>query len=138
MEQTVVGLFDDRDDAQDAMAELVEEGFTKENIDLSGRAMASGSGSDDGADTGIGDRISNFFNSLFGDDESTARSYTYAAEDAEAILTIHADSPERAELARDIMDRNGAIDVDNEYARGTSNFQPEGTSDTRAGTTIPV
>ena len=138
MEQTVVGLFDDRDDAQDAMAELVEEGFTQENIDISGRGMTSGSESDDSTDTSIGDRISNFFNSLFGDDESTARSYSYAAEDAEAILTVQADSPQRAELARDIMDRNGAIDVDNESARGTSQFNAGAVDNNTTETTIPV
>src|SRR5687767_5270832 len=58
MEQTVVGLFDDRDDAQDAMAELIQEGFIKENIDLSNRGTALDSGSDEitDTDTGIGDR----------------------------------------------------------------------------------
>src|SRR5215218_2439816 len=120
MEQTVVGLFNDRSEAQDAMRELMEEGFIKENIDLSNRGTTSGMDDDTDSDSysdsntgeGIGDRIANFFNSLFGDDETTARNYTYAANDADAILTVHADSQERAELARDILDRNGAIDVD--------------------------
>ena len=122
MEQTVVGLFNDRSEAQDAMRELMEEGFIKDNIDLSNRSMGSGmvddtdsdsySDTDTGTGEGIGDKVANFFNSLFGDDEGTARNYTNAASDAEAILTVHADSPDRAELARDIMDRNGAIDVD--------------------------
>jgi stress response protein YsnF len=111
MEQTVVGLFDDANDAQDAMAELMEEGFIEENIDLSNRGTATETMTDEDTGDGIGDRIANFFNSLFGDDESTARNYTYAANDAEAILTVHVDSAERAELARDILDRNGAIDV---------------------------
>ena len=60
----------------------------------------------------FGDKVSNFFSSLFGGDETTARNYTYAASDAEAILTVHVDSAERAQLAQEIMDRHDAIDVD--------------------------
>jgi uncharacterized protein (TIGR02271 family) len=152
MEQTVVGLFDDRSEAQAAMQELMREGFIEENIDLSNRGTASGtdmSGTDTDTDTGtgVGDRIANFFNSLFGDDETAARNYTYAANDAEAILTVHADSPDRAELARDIMDRNGAIDVDergSQYGTGaTGGYQTGTTGDMRTGdmetgTRIPV
>jgi uncharacterized protein (TIGR02271 family) len=143
MEQTVVGLFDDRSDAQEAMTELIEEGFIKENIDLSNQGEASDVMTDDDTGTGIGDRIANFFNSLFGDDEATARNYTYAANDAEAILTVHVDSAERAELARDILDRNGAMDVDERgdaysdtYATGsTGDYEGESTEGTAK---IPV
>lgn len=108
MTHTVVGLFDDRSNAQSAMSELVQQGFIKEDIDL---ANGSGTGAVSGNE-GIGDRISNFFNSLFDDDESTARNYTAAASDADAILTVQADSDERAAVAQEIMDRNGSIDVD--------------------------
>ena len=38
MTHTVVGIFDDRGDAQSAMNELVDAGFIKEHIDLSNRA----------------------------------------------------------------------------------------------------
>jgi len=147
MEQTVVGLFNDRTEAQDAMSELMEEGFIKDNIDLSNRRMTTDTDydtdSDNYSDTGegIGDRIANFFNSLFGDDDTTARNYTYAANDAEAILTVHADSPERAELARDILDRNGAIDVNEGgmgYAGTTGSTATGATSNVESGTKIPV
>jgi len=138
-------LFDDRSDAQEAMSELIEEGFIKENIDLSNQGTASDEVmTDDDTGTGIGDRIANFFNSLFGDDETTARNYTTAASDAEAILTVHVDSAERAELARDILDRNGAMDVDERggaysdaYATGSTDNDYD--SETTEGSTrIPV
>jgi len=143
MEQTVVGLFEDRSDAQEAMAELIEEGFIEDNIDLSNQGTASDVMTDDDTGTGIGDRIANFFNSLFGDDEATARNYTYAASDADAILTVHVESAERAEVARDILDRNGAMDVNerrdaysNAYATGsTRDYEGETTEGT---TKIPV
>ena len=57
---------------------------------------------------------------MFDDDETTARNYTAAASDADAILTVQADSDERAAVAQEIMDRNGSIDVDE---RGTQHGQ---------------
>ena len=116
MTHTVIGLFNNRSDAQTAMQELVQAGFIQENIDLSNRSPA-GTDTDYSAtnttsdNQGIGDKISNFFSSLF-DDDTTASNYTNAAYDADAILTVQADSAERAEEARDILDRNGALDVD--------------------------
>jgi stress response protein YsnF len=161
MTHTVVGIFDDRGDAQSAMNELVDAGFIKEHIDLSNRAAgdtgttgqssytatdhdttADNSYTSTSANQGIGDRISNFFSSLF-DDEDTVRNYSYAASDAEAILTVQVDSDERARTAQEILDRNGAIDVDE---RGSS-YSGQNLTDTdrtagrdtaATGTKIPV
>ena len=123
MTHTVVGLFEDRAHAQAAMNELIAEGFVKEHIDISNRRFADTDADDNyvindettdnsGTGEGIGDRISNFFNNLFGDDETTARNYASAASDADAILTVQVDSEERAETAREIFDRHDAMDVD--------------------------
>jgi uncharacterized protein (TIGR02271 family) len=139
MTHTVVGLFEDRAHAQAAMNELIAAGFIKENIDISNRSFVDGPDDDAATGEGIGDRIANFFNSLFGDDEDTARSYTNAATDADAILTVQAESDERARVAQDIFDRRGAFDVDERTARTAGNFQADAA---RAGTqekaTIPV
>jgi len=115
MTHTVVGLFDSREDAQRAMTELISQGFVQEDIDLSNRSLAGNNANDENtsaAGAGIGDRISNFFSSLFSDDETTASNYTNAAQDADAILTVQVDSEERARQAQEIFDRNDAIDVD--------------------------
>jgi uncharacterized protein (TIGR02271 family) len=115
MTHTIVGLFNNRSDAQTAMRELMQAGFIEENIDLSNRSVADTDANYTATTTsdneGIGDKISNFFSSLF-DDETTASNYTNAAYDADAILTVQADSEERAREAADILDRNGAMDVD--------------------------
>ena len=143
MTHTVVGLFEDRSHAQAAMNELVAEGFVKEHIDISNRRFAGDGGDDQyaltdettgstGTGDGIGDRITNFFNSLFGDDESTARNYTNAARDADAILTVQVDSEERAEKAREIFDRHDAMDVNE---RGSSDYgAAAGATGSTAGT----
>ena len=122
MTHTVVGLFEDRAHAQAAMNELIAQGFVKEHIDISNRRFAETDADDNyvidettndrSTGDGIGDRITNFFNSLFGDDETTARNYANAAGDADAILTVQVDSEERAETAREIFDRHDAMDVD--------------------------
>ena len=137
MTHTVVGLFEDRSHAQAAMNELVAAGFVKDHIDISNRRFEGG---DDATEyneeyqanesDGIGDRITAFFSSLFGDDEATARSYTDAANDADAILTVQVDSEDRAETARDIFDRHDAIDVDE---RGSGDYRSSGkTTETAA------
>jgi uncharacterized protein (TIGR02271 family) len=132
MTHTVVGLFDNRSEAQAAMRELVQNGFIQEDIDLSSRSLGdTTTGTTTGTtDTGIGDSISNFFSSLFGDDD-TASSYTNAAYDADAILTIQVDSAERAEEAAEILDRHGAIDVDERNAQ----YNSQSGSGNYAGTT---
>jgi len=139
MTHTIVGIFDDRTEAQSAMQDLIKAGFTKENVDLSNRragntSMGTGTartsdssfgrtdtgqarGMDTDYDESIGDQVSNFFGSLFGSDSPEAQKYSSAASDAEAILTVQTDSVERAEKAREIMDDNGAIDVDERAAR---------------------
>jgi len=55
--------------------------------------------------------ISRFFKNLFGDDDD-ADKFTRIARSSEAIVTVHAQSKDEAERAADILDDNGAIDVD--------------------------
>jgi len=133
------------------MTELISQNFVQEDIDLSNRKFAdSGNGESTASatdtGTGIGDRISNFFSSLFGDDETTARNYTNAASDADALLTVQVDSDERARQAQEIFDRNGAIDVDEHgastgtaaAATNTNNTANTNRSNLQEGTKIPV
>jgi uncharacterized protein (TIGR02271 family) len=125
MTYTVIGLFDNRSEAQTAMQELIQSGFIQDDIDLSNRSYSdSTSDTATSAPTGAaGDSITNFFNSLFGGDETTASTYTSAAQDADAILSVQVDSEERARQAAEILDRNGAIDVDTRYAQQYNNQQ---------------
>jgi uncharacterized protein (TIGR02271 family) len=146
MTHTIVGLFSERSEAQAARQELIQHGFIEEDIDISNRTIAEDtSGEYDTTkedNLGIGDRIANFFNSLFGDDEVTARNYTNAASDADAILTVQADSDARARTAQEIFDRHGAMDVDeNEahYSRERSAAASGGLGAERGNkATIPV
>ncbi|MDQ6786593.1 MAG: YsnF/AvaK domain-containing protein [Acidobacteriota bacterium] len=141
MTHTVIGLFDNRTEAQAASKELIQQGFGQESIDVSNRATTEATTT---SSTDTGNSVSNFFNSLFGDDETTARNYTEAASDADAILTVHADSTERARLAAEILDRNGAIDVDGRSSQTTrqnlsqSTDATQNTANVQNETAIPV
>jgi len=148
MTHTVVGLFDNKTEAQSAMQELIQQGFIKENIDYSNRRMSETStdtttGNYTNNDS-VGDSVSNFFSSLFGDDQTTAQNYSYAAGDAEAILTVQVDSADRAQQAREILDRNGAIDVEergmqyNQQNLAQTSGTTENRVNTEGKTAIPV
>ncbi|MDQ3180380.1 MAG: YsnF/AvaK domain-containing protein, partial [Acidobacteriota bacterium] len=143
MTQTVIGLFESKTEAQAAMQELVSAGFAEENIDFSNRRYDETTATDT---TSTGGGISGFFNSLFGDDTDEARNYSNVASDAEVILTIQTDSDERSRQIAEILDRNGAIDVDERssqyqagYAQsGGSSTATENRTATSGDMTIPV
>jgi uncharacterized protein (TIGR02271 family) len=126
-------LFDNKNEARVAMEELVEQGFIRENIDVSDRkydeSATSSTTTDTTSNTGVGDSIGNFFSSLFGDDQTTAQNYTTLAQEADAILTVQVDSADRAAAAAEILDRHGAIDVDERSSQYQQNFaQTSGTT----------
>lgn len=141
MSHTVIGLFNNRNEAQAAKQELNQKGFTEGNIDVSHRRASGGktSGATEDVSTTattahveITDSVGNFFSSLFGGDETTARNYSNAAGDADAILTVHADSVEKAREAAAILDRNGAIDIDAASSQHAERASTETTQTTTA------
>lgn len=148
MTHTVIGLFDSKTEAQAAMRDLVAAGFAEEHIDFSNRRLdETTSGATAGTTTGAtGGGVSGFFNSLFGDNSPEARNYTNVASDTEAILTIQTDSDERSRQIAEILDRNGAVDVDERAAQYQANYaQTGGTAQnkttqnaTTGDTTIPI
>ena len=132
-QQTVVGIFDSASEAQEAVDQLVSAGFSRDSIDVSANTT-SGSYStdtnatipdrhtntsgtmteevvDDAKDTG--DSIGGFFKSLFGsdDDDDNYRKHAEVGRRG-SVVTVHAQSEDEAERAADILDDNGAVDVD--------------------------
>lgn len=152
MSYTVVGIFDSKNEARQAMDELVQNGFVKENIDLSEGSYNDNSAqtTTSASNTGVGDSVGSFFSNLFSDDEAQARTYTDVARNSEAILTVQADSKERANEVAAIFDRHGSVDINDrsaQYQQGsqtafsgaaTANQTAAGEKATAAGTTIPV
>lgn len=158
MSQTVIGFFDDAQEAQTAVERLQEKGISRDRIDMSrGRGatgstdydtLSTSSNSDgvtgnsrtavDADDNAVertakntGNAISNFFKSLFGDDDDDNRTerYSRVAANSGAIVTVHAQSREEAEDAADVLDDCGAVDVDER----ADQYESQGASGTYAG-----
>jgi stress response protein YsnF len=112
MSQTVIGIFDQEDEARKALEQLESNGFLSSQVDLStsSRRVLT---DDERTDDDFGDKVSRFFRSLFGNEESDK--YTNVARNR-PIVTVIAQSDEEATRASEILDNCGAIDVD-EHAK---------------------
>lgn len=134
MTQTVVGLFDNASEAQQAVQELLSSGFTNANVDISSVAPGTTSGSTD-LSSGTHDNesgISKFFKNLFGDDDNDADKYSTVASRSNSIVTVYAQNADEAERAADILDDNGAINVDekgSQYGYGSTSGTTGSSSD---------
>jgi len=131
MHHTLVAVFDNRTDAQNAMNELLSSGFSRDEVKLSnsdptGMTDSVTGRSDttttdtyaDGTGVGIGESIKNFFSDLFGaDNNEHASRYEGAVTRGHHVVTVRADSLPEVERAADIVERYGPTDID-EQASG--------------------
>jgi uncharacterized protein (TIGR02271 family) len=128
MQHTLVAVFDNRTDAQNALNELLSSGFSRNDVRLSGDESGSGTVSTSGSDTdtSIGSGIKNFFSNLFGDDSSEhATRYEGAVTRGQHVVTLTADSLPEVERAADIVERYGPTDID-EHSEGVGKMGTAG------------
>jgi uncharacterized protein (TIGR02271 family) len=132
-------MFDNATEAQQAVQELLDKGFTQSNIDISNQNTAgTASSTTDTSREDDNDGIGGFFKSLFSDDDDYADRYSHVARRSGSIVTVHVQSSDEAERAADILDDNGAVDV-NERASQYGYSGRTGIADTNtAGGTIPI
>lgn len=125
MQHTLVAVFDNRNDAQQAMDELLASSFTSSNVrlsqgdtadtgdlntDLSATATHKASTNDDES---IASSIRNFFSDIFGTDDNVhADRYSNAVTRGHHVLTVGPVSEPEVERAADIVERFGPIDID--------------------------
>lgn len=116
MSYTIVGMFPTNEDAAKASNKLNTSGFAKEEYHVS---SYSTTGNYDKSTSNYhykeDEKTSGFWNWLFGDDEDEKNKYSYAGTKSN-LVTVYADDMERAEKARDIMNDEGAINV-NEFTK---------------------
>ena len=119
MTRTVVGIFDDRTTANRVVEELVSSGFDRSQIDVNSHdAYISDAASGNTGLTGQthqshGGGIGGWFRRMFGDDDYSTHGTHYAEAvrrggTAVCVRTSEAD----VDRAADILDRNGAVDID--------------------------
>ncbi|HEY0054388.1 MAG TPA: YsnF/AvaK domain-containing protein [Pedobacter sp.] len=132
MSQTVIGIFENENEAQQAVQNLVSQGFNREDVDVasSSSSQSTGSTSSDNDDDSFGTSISNFFGSLFGSDDDRTSSYSEVAKRG-VTVTVHARSESEAERAADVLDENGAVDIDEKASqyRGGQSYGSDNSSD---------
>jgi uncharacterized protein (TIGR02271 family) len=115
MENTVVGVYDSKSEAQSAMNELLASGFSRSDIQLNpeySSAVASNAGMSDTSHTGHG--IGHFFRNLFGldDAEKSSDIYAEAVRRGSVVLVVNVDTDEQRNRAMDVMNRYNPIDID--------------------------
>jgi len=116
--RTVVGVFDDRSTAQNVVEELVNSGFERSSIEINSHdSYASDAARGNTGLTGevrdhSGGGISGFFRRMFGDnDRDNYGNYAEAVRRGSTMVSVTTNE-QNAERAADILDRNGAVDVD--------------------------
>lgn len=117
MAQTVIGFFKDASEAQEAVRKLAEKGISQQQVDVSQGKHLDGTADLEGRNT---NRVTDFFNKLFGHDSDDAKRYSTVGRENVTIVTVHASSEDLAEDAADVLDDCGAFDVDEHSARSTS------------------
>jgi len=116
MEKTLVAVFDNQSEAQQALDALTNKGFSSSNARIAsaeslGYSAESASASRPDQEESFGDKIANFFG--FGDQDET---YTEAVRRGSYVLTVDAASDDEAERAADIIDEFDPVDIDEREA----------------------
>lgn len=124
MQHTLVAVFDNRSDAQNAMDELLASGFSRTDVNVSSADPTGQTDSvtgavprvDESEDTGIGASIKNFFTGLFGsDNDDHTERYADAVTRGHHVLTLTTQSEPEVERAADVIERFGPIDLDERH-----------------------
>ncbi|QHT71214.1 DUF2382 domain-containing protein [Rhodocytophaga rosea] len=135
MSQTVIGIFENAGQAQQAVLHLMNNGFAQHDIDFSSQQDYTSS-----TDTSDQDNMSrrDFFRSLF-DNEREAENYSRVASRG-SVVTVHAHTEEQASQAASLLDQYGAVDVDEKSDQYSNEFNNQRESDASSTTnqSLPV
>jgi uncharacterized protein (TIGR02271 family) len=128
MQHTLVAVFDNRTDAQDALNELLSSGFSRSDVsvasasatadadNLTGSSLNTSGTSDTIHEEGVGASIKHFFSNLFGaDNDEHADRYAGAVSQGNHVLTVTTQSEAEVERAADVIERFGPTDIDERH-----------------------
>ncbi|TXF79437.1 hypothetical protein [Chryseobacterium sp.] len=110
MSYTVVGMFPTTDDADQASNKLDNAGFAKEDYRVSKYSTSGEISGEKDFDYEEDEKTTGFWNWLFGDNETDKNRYSYAGTKSN-LVTVYTDDLSRAEKAKEIMNDQGAINV---------------------------
>lgn len=114
MARTVVGLFTSASEAEFAAAQLRDAGFAGPAVQLATRETLHAQqlpGTEAPSET-FSDGVARFFSGLFSSGQlDDAAAHIAATGPEHAVITVDTTTAAEAEQARELLDRNGAIDV---------------------------
>lgn len=125
MAKTVVGIFDERSEAERVREQLVNLGMSSDAIRIDG-ATETGYGGSTRTDVTDGGRerhggILSFFRSMFGmGDEADAthvHHYSEAVRRGSCVVSATTESDDMADRASDVMQQAGAVNIEHRAAR---------------------
>ena len=119
----VVGVFDSHFNAQDTVDLLISNGFLRKDIDINNFRDVIGLSISDqpevmhhhGHHAGSHKHetaITRLFKNIFGDEDEDVDKHSRIAIEGGAVITIHTESKEQADKAAGLLDKGGAVDVD--------------------------
>jgi hypothetical protein len=114
--QTVIGVFEHSNQAQVAIEYLLDHDFKRNQIEVSSRAATQS-----GEPTNDEHSLTNWFKSMFGN-ENDARTYSEAARTG-CVVTIQTASFEEAERAAQILDKHGALNINDSSSGRQRSFR---------------
>lgn len=118
--QSVIGVFDTREDAELARESLVRAGFDEDDVRVqSHRSVDDSDGSSQSRseeeDEGFMARVGHFFSDLFGSDDDSSRYAGHYAEHVRrggSVVVVDVDDEDRVNEARAALASAGAVDID--------------------------
>lgn len=134
MSHTIIGVFNTAQQAQQAIQQLLSNGFMQDRIDISSQYDNSTVAGNQ--DVNHSDAHNNFFKSLF-DNDHEVDSYSQAARKG-SVVTVHAQSAQEAQQAASLLDQYGAIDVNEGTLQSGSRVDTSYTNASTTGSSIPV
>lgn len=150
MTQTIVGVFDTFQEANNAVEDLVQAGVARSSIDVHAQSMGTDvmdtsdsvglrSQPSDPQDEGVMARIEQFFQNLFGGDDrpQEVMHYQEAVRRGGALLTVDVVDDTQMDTVRAVLEGAGAVDIDERVTQwqssGYTGYQGSSLS-TEAGT----
>jgi len=126
MTQILIAAFDRYAEAEQVKAELVGEGVSSDDIQISASfntetvdsSRVEVVGEEPGEDATVADKIGSLFHKVFGDGSSKhAGRYPEAARRGSTVVTVTLEDDSRVSTVERVMERNGAIDIDERSAK---------------------
>ncbi|HVL75118.1 MAG TPA: hypothetical protein VM406_03815 [Noviherbaspirillum sp.] len=122
MQNTIIAVYDDYNDAEATMKELLLAGFSRTDVQLNPHADSTGvdrASSVDEQTGGHAHGIGHFFRSLFGMEDTEEEEgrfrrdmYAEAIRRGSSLVTVHADRDDQLEMALAILRRHNPVDLD--------------------------